>query len=430
MSTAGPPPPDGPRARGARADGARAGIGPRAAASARRMGGALGRAAGPLRILTPAGRAALVTGAVAALVAATAGWVEACAIAWCCAVVLLAALVQVAVPSPHAVALHLSNRRVVAGQTAIGEIAVTNRRARRAGAGVIELPIGAGAGQILVPPLAGHETWNEVFSVVTRRRGLIRIGPAHAVRADALGLVRRVSTWDNPETLHVHPRTVRVPFEATGFQLDVEGVVTAKLSSSDVAFHALRDYEPGDDRRHVHWASSARLGRLVVRQFEETRRSHHLLVLDTRSGAWPRDDFETAVSVAASLALADMTRSRTVWLRGRAGWLPTSAPVGLMDALAELEPDDAGADPLADVVRRAVAEHPDLSALTVVVGPDTDDEEAARLLAPAGPDVAAGVLRIRTGAVRRRLSVERGSLVDCPSVEDLPHLLLLAGTTS
>ncbi|WP_083470830.1 DUF58 domain-containing protein [Actinomyces sp. oral taxon 414] len=429
MSAAGPPPPDGPRVRDERAGGTRGPLRP-LAAPVRRLGGALGRAAGPLRILTPAGRAVAVTGLAAALVAAAAGWVEACAIACCCAVVLLVALAQVAVPSPHAVSLRLSNRRVVAGQTAIGEIAVTNRRARRAGAGVIELPIGSGAGQILVPPLAGHETWNEVFSVVTRRRGLIRIGPAHAVRADALGLVRRVSTWDNPETLHVHPRTVRVPFEATGFQLDVEGVVTAKLSSSDVAFHALRDYEPGDDRRHVHWASSARLGRLVVRQFEETRRSHHLLVLDTRGGAWPRDDFETAVSVAASLALADMTRSRTVWLRGRAGWLPTSAPVGLMDALAELEPDDAGADPLADVVRRAVAEHPDLSALTVVVGPDTDDEEATGLLAPAGPDVAAGVLRIRTGAVRRRLSVERGSLVDCPSVEDLPHLLLLAGTAS
>ena len=428
MSAAGPPPPDGPRVRDERAGGTRGPLRP-LAAPVRRLGGALGRAAGPLRILTPAGRAVAVTGLAAALVAAAAGWVEACAIACCCAVVLLVALAQVAVPSPHAVSLRLSNRRVVAGQTAIGEIAVTNRRARRAGAGVIELPIGSGAGQILVPPLAGHETWNEVFSVVTRRRGLIRIGPAHAVRADALGLVRRVSTWDNPETLHVHPRTVRVPFEATGFQLDVEGVVTAKLSSSDVAFHALRDYEPGDDRRHVHWASSARLGRLVVRQFEETRRSHHLLVLDTRGGAWPRDDFETAVSVAASLALADMTRSRTVWLRGRAGWLPTSAPVGLMDALAELEPDDVGADPLADVVRRAVAEHPDLSALTVVVGPDTDDEEATGLLAPAGPDVAAGVLRIRTGAARRRLSVERGSLVDCPSVEDLPHLLLLAGST-
>ena len=429
MSAAGPPPPDGPRVRDERAGGTRGPLRP-LAAPVRRLGGALGRAAGPLRILTPAGRAVAVTGLAAALVAAAAGWVEACAIACCCAVVLLVALAQVAVPSPHAVSLRLSNRRVVAGQTAIGEIAVTNRRARRAGAGVIELPIGSGAGQILVPPLAGPETWHEVFSVVTRRRGLIRIGPAHAVRADALGLVRRVSTWDNPETLHVHPRTVRVPFEATGFQLDVEGVVTAKLSSSDVAFHALRDYEPGDDRRHVHWASSARLGRLVVRQFEETRRSHHLLVLDTRGGAWPRDDFETAVSVAASLALADMTRSRTVWLRGRAGWLPTSAPVGLMDALAELEPDDVGADPLADVVRRAVAEHPDLSALTVVVGPDTDDEEATGLLAPAGPDVAAGVLRIRTGAARRRLSVERGSLVDCPSVEDLPHLLLLTGTAS
>ena len=126
-------------------------------------------------------------------------------------------------------------------------------------------------------------------------------------RGRTLGLVRRVSTWDNPETLHVHPRTVRVPFEATGFQLDVEGVVTAKLSSSDVAFHALRDYEPGDDRRHVHWASSARLGRLVVRQFEETRRSHHLLVLDTRSGAWPREDFETT-SWALSLAVLSLLR--------------------------------------------------------------------------------------------------------------------------
>ena len=63
-----------------------------------------------------------------------------------------------------------------------------------------------------------------------------------------------------------------------------------------------------------------------------------------------------------------MTRLRIVWLRGRAGWLPTSAPVGLMDALAELEPDDAGADPLADVVRRAVAESLCFRLRTALVG--------------------------------------------------------------
>ena len=36
-------------------------------------------------------------------------------------------------------------------------------------------------------------------------------------------------------------------------QMDVEGVASEKLTSSDVSFHALRDYEPGDDRRAVHW---------------------------------------------------------------------------------------------------------------------------------------------------------------------------------
>ena len=49
--------------------------------------------------------------------------------------------------------------------------------------------------------------------------------PRARVRSDALGLLRRVRMWDEPVLLHVHPRTVRVPFDATGFQLDVAGRV-------------------------------------------------------------------------------------------------------------------------------------------------------------------------------------------------------------
>ena len=154
------------------------------------------------------------------------------------------AATRVAWKPPHLVSIRVPNERIVAGQTAVGELVVRNERARPVRAGIIELPIGTGTGEFVVPPLGAHATWDEMFLISSRHRGLINVGPARSVRSDALGLLRRVRSWDEPVVLHVHPRTVRVPFDATGFQLDVEGVSTGKLSSSDVSFHALRDYEP------------------------------------------------------------------------------------------------------------------------------------------------------------------------------------------
>ena len=270
----------------------------------------------PLKALasavTPTGWALVVLIAVSLILAATLEWVEALACALAGVVALVLAATRVAWKSPHVVSIRVPNERIVAGQTAVGEILVRNERARPVRSGIIELPIGSGTGEFVVPPLGSHEKWDEMFLISSRHRGLIHVGPARAVRSDALGLLRRVRVWDEPVILHVHPRTVRVPFDATGFQLDVEGVSTGKLSSSDVSFHALRDYEPGDDRRAVHWQSTARLGKLIVRQYEETHRSHHVIVLDTSRDAWDYDSFETAVSVTGSLGLANLRESRPV----------------------------------------------------------------------------------------------------------------------
>src|SRR5699024_9984886 len=82
---------------------------------------------------------------------------------------------------------------------------------------------------------------------------------------------------------------------------DLEGTPSSDLSSSDIAFHALRDYAPGDDRSHVHWRTTARTGKLMVRQFEETRRSHVVVALDDLAEHYASDEeFELAVSAAAS----------------------------------------------------------------------------------------------------------------------------------
>ena len=383
----------------------------------------------PLKALvgavTPTGWAVITLVIVGLVLAVAFQWVEALACALAGVVALVLAAMRVAWRPPHVVSIRVPNERIVAGQTAVGEISVRNERARSVRSGIIELPIGTGTGEFVVPPLGAHETWDEMFLISSRHRGLINVGPARAVRSDALGLLRRVRMWDEPVLLHVHPRTVRVPFDATGFQLDVEGVSTGKLSSSDVSFHALRDYEPGDDRRAVHWQSTARLGKLIVRQYEETHRSHHVIVLDTSRDAWDHDTFETAVSVAGSLGLANLRESRPVSLSTTEGWLPSGVAMRLLDALSEVKARSFG--DLSRRVREAVAQRPGVSALTLIVGPNVTDIEAAHLARLAPIDVPVSIIRIGAEGVRARRDLGRGVLLDCSTLDDLPRIIVAGG---
>ena len=374
-----------------------------------------------LGALTPVGWAviaAMVAGTVAALAF---GWLEGFIVAVMGLVALVVAVASVASPSPLSVSLHMKNDRIIAGQVAVGRVRVVNESGRRSGSTLVEVTIGRGSGEFLVPPISGNGTWNESFSVMTKRRGVINVGPARTVRMDGLGLLRRVRSWDDPILVHVHPPTVRFSFDATGMQMDVEGVASEKLTSSDVSFHALRDYEPGDDRRAVHWPSTARFGRLIVRQFEETHRSHHMVLLDTRVDAWDRRSFETAVSVAASLALAGSGEARTVSMHTADEWIPTGSPMAMLDALSEMETSTRSE--FAGIVRRCIMERGGISVLSIVVGAGVDDEEAARLANIAPVDVIVSVIRVVPGRARRRRKITRGVIIDCPSLEDLPMLV-------
>ena len=374
-----------------------------------------------LGALTPVGWAviaAMLAGTVAALAF---GWLEGFIVAVMGLVALVVAVASVASPSPLSVSLRMKNDRIVAGQVAVGRVRVVNESGRRSGSTLVEVTIGRGSGEFLVPPISGNGSWNESFSVMTKRRGVINVGPARTVRMDGLGLLRRVRSWDDPILVHVHPPTVRFSFDATGMQMDVEGVASEKLTSSDVSFHALRDYEPGDDRRAVHWPSTARFGRLIVRQFEETHRSHHMVLLDTRVDAWDRRSFETAVSVAASLALAGSGEARTVSMHTADEWIPTGSPMAMLDALSEMETSTRSE--FAGIVRRCIMERGGISVLSIVVGAGVDDEEAARLANIAPVDVVVSVIRVVPGSARRRRKITRGVIIDCPSLEDLPMLV-------
>ena len=229
--------------------------------------------------------------------------------------------------------------RVTVGEPATGRISVTNESRRGMLPLLVELPVGITAARFTLPPLGSGKAHEELFVVPTERRGVIPVGPASTIQGDPLGIVRRTLRWTDVTELFVHPRTISLESLGAGLLRDLEGETTQEMSMSDLAFHALREYQPGDDRRYIHWRSSAKAGRLLVRQFLDTRRSHLTVVVDADPDrfAGGEEDAETAISVAASVAKrAHMDEQDfTIVCRGSSA-SRTSASLA-MDALARVE---------------------------------------------------------------------------------------------
>lgn len=256
-----------------------------------------------LDVISPIGWA--VSGAAAAcwFIGLTLHITELNVIAFALTVPLVIAALFVLGRASYKVTLDLQTHRVVVGTRAVGRVEVANPTQRVILPSRIELAVGSATAQFMVPKLDAGAEHEELFAVPTKRRAVLVVGPVRSVRDDPLSLMRRQVTWAKEQELFVHPRTVRLDEAASGFLRDLEGTPSSDLSSSDIAFHALRDYAPGDDRRHVHWRTTARTGKLMVRQFEETRRSHVVVALDNLAEHYASDDeFELAVSVAASIS--------------------------------------------------------------------------------------------------------------------------------
>jgi uncharacterized protein (DUF58 family) len=264
-------------------------------------------------VVTPLGWVLLALVPVAFGVGYALGWVELVVVAWAGAVLALIALVYLIGRSPFEVGLSLPHRRVVVGDPARGAVTVRNPTGRRVLGLTVEIPVGVGLAELAMPSLKPGGSFTNAFAIPTLRRGVIPVGPVRTVRADPIGLVRRELIWTEADELIVHPRTVGIPSTSTGLIRDLEGTPTRDLTSSDVAFHALREYQPGDERRYIHWKSSAKTGTYMVRQFEQTRRSHLVVALSLATSDYAtEEEFELAVSVAGSLGVRAIRDGRTV----------------------------------------------------------------------------------------------------------------------
>ena len=346
-------------------------------------------------------------------------WTELVVVGWTVLVLLAVATLYLIGRSAFVITLDVPHSRVVVGDPATGVIAVTNPTKHRLLGVKVEIPVGPGLAELALPSLAKRAAFEHEFVVPTTRRGVLSIGPVRTVRADPVGLVRRELVWTASTELFIHPRTIGIPSTSTGFIRDLEGNPTRDLTNSDVSFHALREYTPGDERRYIHWKSTAKTGTYMVRQFEETRRSHLVIALSLATANYAtQDEFEMAVSVAGSLgarAIRD-ARNVSVVVSERTPefakqkvlavrQLNTLTRTRLLDDLAVVE-HAASAIGITDVARVTADDITGISVAFLVCGSLTTNSElrAASTSFPAGVEVVAVVCDPDTVPGLRRVS--------------------------
>ncbi len=180
-----------------------------------------------------------------------------------------------------------------------------------------------GLGMFLGP--RGRRTW--MMRTECTVRGKFSVGDLICTTGDPFGLFQRSKRFSSGATVVVYPRTVpfisgrRIHGELPGGarQAGIVPFVTPMASG-------IRDYQPSDAYHRIHWPSTARTGRIMVKEFELDPFADVWIVLDLEGrvhrGSGPESTEEYAVTVAASLVQHFILEGRSVGLVGQGEFLP------------------------------------------------------------------------------------------------------------
>lgn len=182
---------------------------------------------------------------------------------------------------------------------------------------IIRGPGGEWSGASLFTRIGRRSSRESLYQLVLGRRGKYRFGPLQVMSRFPMGLVERAVVLEDYADLIVYPRigrVIRTEADNRAQQADLVHQPLARRGAHDDEYHALREFRPGDSARAIHWKTSARRSELMVREFEQQRRTDLTLFVDAGLPASPtsldRQKLELAFSVAATM-LVDQTRHAT-----------------------------------------------------------------------------------------------------------------------
>jgi uncharacterized protein (DUF58 family) len=156
----------------------------------------------------------------------------------------------------------------------------------------------------LASPIPPHGRAEIRMELVPLKRGVLRFEGATVACPDPFGIFRAWMKVSLAQSILILPkRYVLPPIDLSGTRkYQPRGVALASSVGESEEFMSLREYRPGDPLRHIHWRSWAKVGKPIVKEFEDEYFVRHALILDTFTDRAFSALFEEAVSVAASLA--------------------------------------------------------------------------------------------------------------------------------
>lgn len=283
------------------------------------------------------------------------------------------------------------------------------------------------------------------YELVAARRGRWSVGPAVVTRSGAFGLATVVEPLGEPLSVPVWPPLLPVDVGHAGAAASLAVTRSGARDPSDED-SSLREYQPGDDLRRVHWLSAARHETLMVRTDEGAGRPRACVIIDPPvrdpDHAGPAERItDWTVSVAASLAAHLLERGHPTRLVSTEAPASQSGVVGEhgtpvwhrgadeLAALLDLTPDVrarvAGAAERAAVLDHLAPVHGE-HVLAVLGAPDVED----LLALPVGVGTRRALLVESPGhptdAAADRLTAAGWHVVSAPVGAD-PSLLWLRG---
>lgn len=195
----------------------------------------------------------------------------------------------------------------------------------------------------------------------------------------------------------VRPRFQRLAALPVGSGANGDGLPAGRRRGEELV--GTREYLPGDPARHIHWRSSRRHRRLIVKEFDDPAAPVAAIVIDA-DAAQPREAFDRAVRGAASLAHAAIEGGLDVAVAAVAGRGPIVVRGSwqeVWDALARLLADGP---PLPEAMARLGALLPPGRAPLVVTAQAQGAGKGSIVIGPQGAETPWGF--DAEGGVRRR----------------------------